>query len=76
MKLNTDGLIGTIDIGPRGVDNWRECAVAVNAQGFCAEYVCSVRDEEWRIFLTQIEAALEILGKTSNDRFPRNGAWH
>ena len=63
MELNTDGLVGTISIGSRDEENWRPCAVAVRADGFSAEYVCSVRDEELRDFLSQLEAALANLGQ-------------
>jgi hypothetical protein len=69
MNFNTDGLVGTIDIGPREKDDWRQCVVAVRANGFSAEYVCSVRDEELRQFLSQIEAALSKLGQLSTISF-------
>jgi hypothetical protein len=46
MNINTDGLIGTIDIGSRDVEDWRECAVVMRTGGFSAEYTCSVRDDE------------------------------
>jgi hypothetical protein len=65
MNINTDGLVGTIDIGPRNNEDWHQCAVAVKADGFSAEYVCSVRDEELRQFLSQIETALSRLGQPS-----------
>jgi hypothetical protein len=69
MNLNTDGLVGSIEIGPRENEDWRHCAVAVRADGFSAEYGCSVRDEELRQFLSQIEAALSQLGQTSTILF-------
>jgi hypothetical protein len=69
LNLNTDGLTGTIDIGPRGVEDWRECAVAVRADGFSAEYVCSVRDVELRDFLGQLETTLSNLGQPSTINF-------
>ncbi|HTU19988.1 MAG TPA: hypothetical protein VMG10_18130 [Gemmataceae bacterium] len=69
MNFNTDGLIGTIDIGTRDKESWRQCAVAVRADGFSAEYVCSVRDEELRRFLLQLETALSQLGQPSTIRF-------
>jgi hypothetical protein len=69
MNLNTDGLRGTIDIGPRDREDWRQCAVAVRADGFSAEYVCSVRDEELRQFLSMIEAALSRICQPSTISF-------
>src|ERR1700687_2244410 len=69
MNLNTDGLVGTIDIGPREKEDWRQCAVAVRADGFSAEYVCSVRDEELRQFLSHLETALSKLGQAATISF-------
>jgi hypothetical protein len=69
MNINTDGLVGTITIGPREKEDWRQSAVAVRADGFSAEYVCSLRDEELRQFLEQIEAALSQLGQASTINF-------
>jgi hypothetical protein len=69
MDLNTDGLVGTIDIGPRDTEDWRQCTVAVRADGFSAEFVCSVRDEELRHFLSQIATALAQLGQPSTISF-------
>lgn len=69
MNINTDGLVGTIDIGPRGAEDWRECAVAVRADGFSAEYTCSVRDEELRQFLVQLEDAIARLGQPVSFQF-------
>jgi hypothetical protein len=69
MNINTDGLVGTIDIGPRDVEDWRECAVVVRADGFSAEYSCSVRDEELRHFLSQLEDALSRLGHAVSFEF-------
>jgi hypothetical protein len=69
MNFNTDGLVGTIEIGPRGVEDWRECAVAMRADGFSAEYSCSVRDEELRHFLSQLEDALAQLGQAVSFEF-------
>jgi hypothetical protein len=63
MNLNTDGLTGSIDIGPRGMEDWRECAVAVQASGFSANFGCSVRDEELRHFHSDLETALSRLGQ-------------
>jgi hypothetical protein len=63
MNFNTDGLVGTIDIGPRDVEDWRECAVVMRADGFSAEFRCSVRDDELRFFLSQLEDALARLGQ-------------
>ena len=37
MNINTDGVVGTIDIGPRDVEDWRECAVVMRADEFSAE---------------------------------------
>ena len=34
MNINTDGLVGKIDIGPRDVEDWREFAVVMTAAGF------------------------------------------
>ena len=69
MNFNTDGLVGTIDIGPRGAEDWRECAVVMAANGFYAEYTCSVRDEELRFFLSQLEDALVRLGQAVSFEF-------
>ena len=69
MKFNTDGLVGTIDIGPRGEEDWRECAVIMRAGGFSAEYTCSIRDEELRCFLSQLEEALAKLGQAVSFQF-------
>src|SRR5438128_8581377 len=69
MKFNTDGLVGTIDIGPRDGEDWRQCEVAVRADGFSAEYVCSVRDEELRQLLVQLETALSNLGTPTTISF-------
>jgi hypothetical protein len=69
MNLNTDDLVGRIDIGPPGQENWRQCAVAVKAHGFSAEYVCSVRDEELRHFVSQLETALGKLGQPATISF-------
>ena len=63
MNLNTNGLKGTIDIGPCETHDWRECAVAVRAGGFSAECTCSVREKELREFLAQLENALSTLGQ-------------
>jgi hypothetical protein len=69
MNFNTDGLVGTIEFGRRGVEDWRECAVVMRADGFSAEYTCSVRDEELRYFLSQLEDALARLGQTVSFEF-------
>lgn len=69
MKFNTDGLVGVIEIGSRSDEKWRECWVAVKADGFSAEYVCSVRDEELQRFLSHIETALSKLGQPSTIDF-------
>jgi len=69
MNFNTDGLVGTIDLGPRDPEDWRECAVAMRADGFSAEYTCSVRDEELRCFLSQLEGALAKLGQAVSFQF-------
>ena len=69
MNFNTDGLVGTIEVGPRGVEDWRECAVVMRAGGFSAEYTCSVRDEELRYFLSQLEDALASLGQAVSFQF-------
>jgi hypothetical protein len=69
MNINTDSLVGTINIGPRGVEDWRECAVSMRAGGFSAEYTCSVRDEELRHFLAQLEDALARLGQAVTFEF-------
>ena len=69
MNFNTDGLVGTIEVGPRGVEDWRECAVVMRAGGFSAEYTCSVRDEELRYFLSQLEDALARLGQAVSFEF-------
>jgi hypothetical protein len=64
MNFNTDGLVGTIDIGPRDAEDWRQCAVVVTADGFSADYVCSLRDEELQHLLSQLEGALAKLGQS------------
>ena len=69
MNFNTNGLVGTIDIGPCDVEDWRQCAVAMRADGFSAEYTCSVRDEEMRHFLSQLENALARLGQAVTFEF-------
>jgi hypothetical protein len=69
MTINTDGLVGTIDISPRCAEGWRECAVAVRADGFAAEYTCQVRDEELSHLLAQLEDALGRLGQPVCFRF-------
>jgi hypothetical protein len=69
INFNTVGLIGTIGIGPRDVGDWRECAVALRAAGFSAEYTCSVRDEELRRFLSQLESAIAKLGQAVSFQF-------
>jgi len=69
MNFNTDGLVGSINIGPRDVEDWRECAVAMKADGFSAEYTCSVRAEELRHFLSQLEDALARLGQVVSFKF-------
>jgi len=69
MNFSTDGLVGTFEIGPRDVGDWRECAVAMRADGFSAEYTCSVRDEELRHLLSQIEDALAKLGQAVSFQF-------
>ena len=69
MNINTDGLVGTIGIGPRDVEDWRECAVVMRADGFSAEYACSVRDEELRLLLSQLEGALARLGQAVSFQF-------
>lgn len=69
MDFNTDGLVGRIDIGPRNVEDWRECAVVMRADGFSAEYTCSVRDEELRHFLSQLQDALTRLGQAVSFQF-------
>src|SRR5262245_11649974 len=69
MNINADGLVGTIDIGPCEVEDWRECAITMRAGGFSAEYTCSVRDEEMRHFLSQLEDALARLGQAVSFEF-------
>jgi hypothetical protein len=69
MNFNTDGLTGSIAIGLREDDDCRQCAVAVRADGFSAEYVCSVRDIELRDLLSQLEAAVAKLGQPSTINF-------
>jgi hypothetical protein len=69
MNFNTDGFVGAIDISPRGAEDWRECAVVVRANGFSAEYTCSVRDEELRNFLSKLEDAMAKLGQAVSFRF-------
>src|SRR5262245_40145922 len=69
MKFNTDGLVGTIEIGPRNEEDWRECAVAMRANGFSDEYTCSVRDQELQQLLSQLEDALAKLGQAVSFRF-------
>lgn len=69
MNINTDGLVGTIDIGPRNVEDWRECAIVMRAASFSAEYTCSVRDEELRQFLSQLEHAVARLGQVVSFEF-------
>jgi hypothetical protein len=63
MNLNTDGLVGTIDIGPPGREGWRQCAVAVRAGGFSADYECSAREGELEYLLSDLESALAQLGQ-------------
>jgi hypothetical protein len=63
MHFNTDGLVGTIDIGPRDSEDWRQCHVAMRADGFTAEYTCSVRDDELRHFLSQLENGIARIGQ-------------
>lgn len=63
MNFNTDGFVGTIDIGPRDEEDWRQCEVSVSAQRFTAEYECSVRDEELWHLHSLLEAALDKLGQ-------------
>jgi hypothetical protein len=69
MNFNTDGLVGTIDIGARNVEDWRECAVVMRADGFSAEYTCSVREEELHHFLSQLEDAFARLGEAVSFQF-------
>jgi hypothetical protein len=69
MNFNTDGLVGTIEIGPCNVEDWRECAVAMRTNGFSAEYNCLVRDEELRGFLELLEGALASLGRAVSFEF-------
>jgi hypothetical protein len=69
MNINTDGLVGTIDIGSRVAEDWRECAVVVKANGFSAEYSCSVREAELRHFVWQLENALAQLGQAVSFEF-------
>lgn len=69
MNINTDGLVGTIDIGPRDVEDWRSCTITMRADGFSAEYTCSVRDAELRHFLSQLEDALARLGQVVSFEF-------
>ena len=63
MRLNTDGLTGTIDIGPPGAEGWRLCAVAIHANGFSAAYVCELREEELLEFHSKLESAIAELGR-------------
>jgi hypothetical protein len=69
MNLNTDGLAGSIDIASCDNEGWRECAVAVRADGFTGEYVCSVRDDELRQFITKLEVAASNIGQTCDIEF-------
>jgi hypothetical protein len=69
VTFNTDGLVGTIDIGPRDAENWRACVVDVRADGFTAHYVCSVRDQELRRLVSDIEGALARLGQRTSVEF-------
>ncbi len=69
MNLNTEGLVGTIDIGPTENGDWRHCAVAVRAHGFSADYECSARKGELEGFLSKLEAALAQLGQPAEISF-------
>ena len=69
MNLNTDGLVGTIDIGPLEDGDWRRCTVAVRADGFSADYECSAREGELDYFISQLEAALAQLGQPARISF-------
>jgi len=63
MNLNTDGLEGSIEIDSCDEEECRQCAAAVRSAGFCADFVCVVRDEEFRQFLAQLETALAKVGQ-------------
>lgn len=70
VNFNTDGLVGTIDIGPPlHARDWRPCTVAVRADGFSAEYECSAREGEFEGFLSKLEAALAQLGQPARLSF-------
>jgi hypothetical protein len=69
MNLNTDGLVGTIDIGPLESGGWRQCTVTVRAGGFSADYECSAPEGELEYFLSQLEAALAQLGRPAKISF-------
>jgi hypothetical protein len=69
MNLHTDGLVGTIDIGPLGCEGWRHCAVAVRADGFSADYDCTARKGELEEFVSGLETALAHLGQPARISF-------
>jgi hypothetical protein len=37
VTVETDGLVGRIDVGPCDAGDWRKCAVAGKADGFSAQ---------------------------------------
>jgi hypothetical protein len=69
MNINTDGLVGTIDIGPANGEGWRQCTVSVRADGFSADYECSAREGELQGFLSDLETALSRLGQPATISF-------
>lgn|SRR5262249_21691897 len=69
LTLNTDGLIGSIAIGPEDPESWRQCSVSVRAWGFSADYSCCVRSEELHALLREIDAAIANLGQITEIDF-------
>ncbi|HEV3146711.1 MAG TPA: hypothetical protein VGZ47_22685 [Gemmataceae bacterium] len=63
IQFNTNGLIGSIDIGSSNSEGWRTCHISVSALGFSAEYDCDIAESEWRSLLNDLETAYQNLGQ-------------
>jgi hypothetical protein len=63
LILNTEGLKGSIVIGPIKEEEWRGFWVSVQDSGFTAEFPCESRGDGLEVFRDELEAALGELGK-------------
>jgi hypothetical protein len=69
MELSTDGLRGSLVIGPVDQEDWYPCVVSVRADGFSGEFDCWFRGGELRQFAGDLEDAISKIGHKSTITF-------